>query len=71
MGTKNNPGNFDCYANATPDEPMFILLARDKHAPTVILEWIRVREAEGEDPAKIQEAYDCIESMRHWRQRNR
>lgn len=21
MGTKNNPGNFDCYANAEPDEP--------------------------------------------------
>lgn len=29
MGTKNNPGAFDCYANAEPDEPMFVLLARD------------------------------------------
>lgn len=30
MGTKNNPGEFDCYANAAPDEPMFILLGRDQ-----------------------------------------
>lgn len=29
MGTKSNPTQFDCYANALPDEPMFILLARD------------------------------------------
>jgi hypothetical protein len=21
MGTKNNPGKFDCYANAEPDSP--------------------------------------------------
>jgi hypothetical protein len=29
MGTKSNPGPFDCYAKAEPDEPMFVLLARD------------------------------------------
>lgn len=23
MGSKTNPGQFDCYANALPDEPMF------------------------------------------------
>ena len=33
MGTKNNPGQFDCYRNAEPDEPMFVLLARDERAP--------------------------------------
>ena len=26
---KENPGRFDCYANALPDEPMFVLLARE------------------------------------------
>lgn len=36
MGTKNNPGAFDCYANAEPDEPMFVLLGRDKHAPAPV-----------------------------------
>ena len=25
MGTKNEPGEFDCYAAAEPDEPMFII----------------------------------------------
>ncbi|HAW11807.1 MAG TPA: aspartate decarboxylase, partial [Chloroflexi bacterium] len=29
MGTKNNPGKFDCYDDAHPDEPMFVLLGRD------------------------------------------
>jgi hypothetical protein len=33
MGTKRNPGLSDCYAKAEADEPMFVLLARDKHAP--------------------------------------
>ena len=26
MGTKNNPGKWDCYANAEPDEPMIKLV---------------------------------------------
>ena len=41
MGTKNNPGEFDCYANAEPDEPMFVLLARDVLAPGIVDEWVR------------------------------
>lgn len=39
MGTKNNPGMFDCYANALPDEHMFILLARDITAPDLVDAW--------------------------------
>lgn len=39
MGTKNNPGEFDCYAAAEPDEPMFILLGRDPTAPLVMTVW--------------------------------
>lgn len=39
MGTKNNPGKFDCYANAHPDEPMFILLGRDERAPELVRMW--------------------------------
>ncbi len=67
MGTKNNPAPFDCYANAEPDEPMFVLLARDRHAPALVLEWARTRELAGEDPAKVQEARDCAVAMRRWR----
>lgn len=66
MGTKNNPGAFDCYANAEPDEPMFILLGRDKHAPTLIWLWAVLRELDGEDPAKVKEARDCVGAMLSW-----
>jgi hypothetical protein len=43
MGTKNNPGKFDCYANAGPDEPIFILLGRDPHAHLAVRKWARDR----------------------------
>ena len=43
MGTKNNPGEFDCYFNAEPDEPMFVLLARDPLAPFLVSIWSKIR----------------------------
>ncbi len=66
MGTKNNPGAFDCYANAEPEEPMFILLGRDKHAPTLVWLWATLRELDGEDPAKVKEARECAANMMGW-----
>lgn len=48
MGTKNKPGAFDYYANAHPDEPMFVLLGRDRDAPKLIRQWAWLREATGE-----------------------
>ena len=39
METKNNPGDRSCYANALPDEPMFVLLARDPDFSRLVLEW--------------------------------
>lgn len=66
MGTKDNPGAFDCYANAAPDEPMFVLLGRDRHAPRLVEWWANLRENEGEDPAKVAEARDCALAMREF-----
>ncbi len=66
MGTKNNPGVFDCYANADPDEPMFVLLGRDKHAPTLVWLWAVLRELDGEDPNKVLEARTCCAEMMTW-----
>jgi len=63
MGTKNNPGQFDCYANAAPDEPMFILLGRDRHAPALVHLWSVMRQLEGESTDKIQEAIACRDAM--------
>jgi len=44
MGTKLNPGNFDCFNNALDDEPMFVLLARDPSAPSCIEVWANYRQ---------------------------
>jgi hypothetical protein len=68
MGTKNNPGEFDCYANAEPDEPMFVLLGRDRHAPDLVEEWAGRREREHEDPAVVSEAMQCAANMRRYRE---
>lgn len=70
MGTKNNPGKFDCYANAEPDEPMFILLGRDPHAASAVRKWADDREAfikAGHKPAEdmhmVWEARECADAM--------
>lgn len=61
--TKNNPGSFDCYAAAHPDEPMFVLLGRDKHAAVLVMMWAAMRAMDGEEPAKIAEATACYDAM--------
>lgn len=65
MGTKNNPGKYDCYEKADPDEPMFVLLGRDPNAPILVRMWAQMREdREGRD--KIQEALACADAMEEW-----
>jgi len=71
MGSKAKPGKFDCYAHAKVDEEMFILLARDKHAPALVRAWADAREADGEDPEKVAEARECANKMEAWRKANR
>lgn len=69
MGTKNNPGAFDCYENAAPDEPMFILLGRDPLAAGLVREWADQREAvavTARQFAKVAEARQCADSMDRW-----
>lgn len=63
MGTKLNPGKFDCYASAGPDEPMFVLLGRDQHAPSLVRLWAIMRAKDGEEEAKVQEALACANAM--------
>lgn len=73
MGTKNNPGQFDCYANAAPDEPMFILLGRDPHAATIVRKWANDRMVmihAGLKPASdihmVLEARECADAMEEY-----
>lgn len=77
MGTKNNPNLNDCYARALPDEPMFVLLARDLSAPEVVRDWAEIREVEvedgirpEEDRAVIAEARELADAMEEWRAQN-
>lgn len=74
MGTKLNPGQFDCYDNALPDEPMFVLLARDGSAPALVRAWAEQRAANlvlgsvpESDRGMIAEAQRCADEMEDWR----
>jgi hypothetical protein len=64
----------DCYNRALPDEPYFVLLARDPDAPEVVRHWATLREARigrGEKPTDdsgvITDAYKCASDMVVWR----
>lgn len=76
MGTKSNPGEFDCYANAEPDEPLFVLRAKDPLAPALVRSWVSRRgDALGNkitdrDKRKLIEAAQCAEDMESWRRKN-
>jgi hypothetical protein len=43
MATKNNPGKFDCYNAAGPDEPLFVLRSIDPIAPLLVAIWAALR----------------------------
>lgn len=46
MGTKSNPGEYECYAKAGPDEPIFTLRAKDVSAPYLVEIWVAVRRGQ-------------------------
>ena len=71
MGTKNNPSKFDCYAKAEPDEPMFVLLARDPQASALVRIWAANRFRITGDVEKMTEAIKCAEDMERWIEVNR
>ena len=73
MTTKNNPGKFDCYTLAHPDEPIFTLLGRDKDAAVVVKMWafLRLQQIElglrpQSDRAQVTEAFMCATEMEIW-----
>ena len=77
MGTKNNPGKYDCYEEAEDDEPMFVLLARDELAAEHVRDWALAYSMKcGIDPTpqqseKLNEAYGCADAMDKWRRENK
>ena len=69
MGTKQNPGQYDCYEKAHENEPMFVLLARDPLAPILVELWASFREHVAGNPSKVAEARKCARDMRDWKSR--
>lgn len=66
MSTKRQPGEFDCLAKLTDDEPYFVLRAKDPHAPALVELWAALRESEFGHFEKLDEARQCAEQMRGW-----
>jgi hypothetical protein len=77
MGTKLKPGKFDCHANALPDEPMFILLARDPQFAELVRKWAQRRTLDIQcgvcpesDYEMVEEALKCAQDGARWRKDN-
>ena len=83
MGTKANPGAFDCYEDAGIDEPIFILRSTDASAPGTVRHWAdsyelrkQLEAAAGSGPGeltarqqkKVDEARRCATAMERWRE---
>ncbi len=77
MGSKNNPGKFDCYNSALPDEPTFTLLARDPDFFRLVRKWAKRRsyavqcgDRPQSDMDMVVEADECAYDGREWRKKN-
>lgn len=70
MGTKNEPGKYDCFAKAEDDEPMFTLLARDPLAAKLVRRWAAARAGLTGYTDKVSEALRCADAMDQWRATN-
>ncbi len=72
MGTKTNPGRFNCHAAALPDEPIFTVLARDLAMPALVRFWVdeRIRLGllqDADDMNKLNEARLVADAAALWR----
>lgn len=72
MGTKNDPGRFDCYAKLEENEPYFLLRGKDPIAWLLVRLWATLRRqmADGAPSeayeAKLQEAENCSRAMHQY-----
>lgn len=56
-----------CLGKSAPDEPLFILVARDQLAAELVREWADRAEAAGTPVEKVGEAYALADAMDDWR----
>lgn len=72
MGTKIDGDR--CYDAAMPDEPMFVLLARDESSPKLVRQWAAIRQSlisaglkPESDQGQVDEALALADRMEVWR----
>lgn len=80
MGTKNNPGHYDCYAKLAEDEPYFVLRGKDPFGWLLVNLWCSIRTMmmranaspkEKENyQTKLREAKACAASMKSFAERH-
>lgn len=58
-----------CLSRSAPNEPVFVLVARDPHAPQAIRHWIAM-SMDRQPPEKIEEAYKLANQMEEWKRKN-
>ena len=77
MGTKKQPGRFDCYGDAGEDEPIFVLRANDPAAIAAIHAWMQARHLHNfidgaklieREKARLQSAQEVIHEMTAWQE---
>ncbi len=59
-----------CYDKAAPDEPIFVLRAKDVLAPSVVRDWAYKALLAGTPLAKVKEALECSMAMGDWAFKN-
>jgi hypothetical protein len=74
MGTMIKPGQYDCLSKLKPDEPYFVLMARDPHAAALVRAWAEMRRAAiqngikpPDDRNQVEEALTCADHMDAYR----
>ena len=67
MGLKHNDS---CLAKAAPDEPIFVLRAKDKTAPNLVRAWAVNAASLGTPYEKTRETREPAEAMEHWQKEN-
>lgn len=72
MGTKIDGDR--CYDAAMPDEPMFVLLARDESSPKLVRQWAAIRQSlisaglkPESDQTQVDDALALADRMEVWR----
>lgn len=57
-----------CLGRCQDDEPVFVLVARDRYAAERTREWARVVSHAHGHSAKTDEAFACADAMDAWRE---